>query len=102
MATEFEPKVGEWYKYSETGKLFEVVAFDEDEGAIEIQHLDGEVEELDLEIWFEVDLEMAEAPEDWSAAYDGIDKDDLGYSDKAIRPEDWSGPMNEIDRLESD
>jgi len=102
MPTEFGPRVGDWYKNSDSQQLFEVVAFDEDEATIDIQYFEGEVEELDLEIWSEMTLETAEPPEDWSAAYDEIDKDDLGYSDKAIRPEDWSGPLTDLDRLDND
>lgn len=100
MPTEFEPRVGDWYRNREDGQLFEVVAFDEDEGTIEIQYFEGEIEELDIDTWFEIDLEVAEAPEDWSAPFDKLERDDLGFSDRAMHPEDWSGPLNEIDRME--
>ena len=33
------------------GSLFEVVAFDDDDGTIEIQYFDGTVEEMDIEDW---------------------------------------------------
>ena len=44
------PGIGEWYRHT-GGDLFEVVAFDEDDGTIEIQYFDGTVEEMDTEDW---------------------------------------------------
>ena len=41
------PSVGLWYQNLE-GELLEVVAFDPDEGTIEVQFYDGTVEEYDL------------------------------------------------------
>jgi hypothetical protein len=43
MAT-IRPVVGNWYQETEQGSIFEVVAYDEEEQTVEIQHLDGEVE----------------------------------------------------------
>ena len=44
------PVVGDWYR-RQGGELFEIVAIDEDDGTIEVQHFDGTVEELDFEAW---------------------------------------------------
>ena len=44
------PGIGEWYRHT-GGDSFEVVAFDEDDGTIEIQYFDGTVEEMDTEDW---------------------------------------------------
>lgn len=98
MPTEIEPRIGEWYKDVQLNLLFEVVAIDEADESIEIQYSEGDVEEIDLDSWFEMDLVMAEPPEDWSASYGSVEKEDLGYSDSAIHPEDWSGPLTELDR----
>lgn len=61
-----EPVVGEWYRSH--GQLFEVVATDEDEQVIEIQHADGNLEEIDLDDWLirsrAGSLAFAEPPED--------------------------------------
>jgi hypothetical protein len=43
------PVIGDWYRSH--GQLFEVVATDEDEGVIEIQHADGSIEEMDFDDW---------------------------------------------------
>ena len=49
MATQV-PGVGAWYRLN-GGPPFEVVALDDDDGTIEVQYVDGTLEELDLEDW---------------------------------------------------
>nr|MDQ2696071.1 hypothetical protein [Pseudomonadota bacterium] len=77
MPTDVEPIIGSWYQHSGKGQMFEVVAVDEDNGVVQIQHFDGDVEEIDLDNWFEMDIEPVEAPEDWTAPMDTIVRDDL-------------------------
>ena len=68
-----QPNVGSWYRMS-GGDLFEVVAFDDEDGTIEIQYFDGTVEEMDVEDWQaqgeDGALEAAEPPEDWTGSVD--------------------------------
>jgi len=74
------PGIGEWYRLN-GGQLFEVVAFDDDDGTIEMQYFDGTVEEMDVEDWEtqwdDGGLEAAEPPEDWKGSVDveGSDED---------------------------
>ena len=79
--SDVDPSIGNWYRNEETGNDFEVVALDEDAQTIEIQYFDGEVEELDLDAWYEQPIEGIEAPEDWSGPFDELEADDLGYED---------------------
>ena len=65
MSHELDPKVGRWYRRLDDEQLFKVVAIDEDDGLVEIRKTDGEIEELDSTEWVELDLEMAEPPEDY-------------------------------------
>ena len=73
------PGIGEWYRHTD-GDSFEVVAFDEDDGTIEIQYFDGTVEEMETEDWesqwADRALEKAEPPEDWSGSVDVEPTDD--------------------------
>jgi hypothetical protein len=84
MATPI-PSIGSWYRHT-GGDSFEVVAFDEDDGTIEIQYFDGTVEEMDVEDWEaqweDGALETAEAPEDWSGSVD-VDAEDSGRGTEA-------------------
>ncbi len=77
--SDVDPIIGNWYRNQETGNDFEVVALDEDAQTIEIQYFDGELEELDLDAWYELPIESIEAPEDWSGPFDEMESDDLGY-----------------------
>ena len=68
-----KPTIGNWYRIKGS-ESFEVVAFDEDDGTIELQYFDATVEEMDLEDWDAEKeagtLEEAEPPEDWTGSVD--------------------------------
>lgn len=76
MSHELDPKVGRWYRRLDDEQLFKVASIDEDDGLIEIKTADGDVEELDSTEWVELDLEAAEAPEDY------VDPDAEGEEDE--------------------
>ena len=57
MPMEEEPVIGAMYE-DEEGLAFEVLSFDEDEGTIEVQYEDGEVGEIDIDAWYEMDLQQ--------------------------------------------
>jgi hypothetical protein len=86
--SDVDPIIGNWYRNEETGNDFEVVAVDEDAQTVEIQYFDGELEELDLDAWYELPLEAIETPEDWSGPFDELDEDDLGYDEEELSDED--------------
>ncbi|WP_019530282.1 DUF6763 family protein [Dasania marina] len=90
------PSVGNWYKELQGGGIFEVVAVDDISQTIETQHIDGEINEFDLENWHELQLLEVEEPEDWRNAYELSHEDSLD-PDAAIRPEEWSSPVSYIE-----
>jgi hypothetical protein len=63
---------------------------DEDREIVEIQHLDGDVEELDVDGWAELDLELTEEPEGWSGskAEKDAEEDDEDWEDDEDEDED--------------
>lgn len=65
MSHELDPKVGRWYRRVDDEQVFKVSSIDEDDGLIEIKTADGDIEELDSTEWVELDLETAEAPENY-------------------------------------
>lgn len=95
MVTDYEPIVNQWYRHLDKGYQFQVVAVDEEERTVEIQHFDGDLEELDFDAWAEMELELIEPPEDWTGGMDDIETDDLGYSETEMRESDWSTPLEE-------
>ena len=96
MQGEIDPIIGNWYRHLDKGQMFQVVQFDDSEGLIELQHFDGDIEEVTLAIWKTLDLELAEAPEDWTGPMNDIERDDLGYSsDTRMSRKDWDDPLQE-------
>lgn len=96
MANEIDPIIGNWYQHLDKGQPFQVVALDEDSGLVEIQHFDGDIEELALDDWYESDLDTAEEPENWSGALDIGERDDLGTEITDTNDGDWSETFKEI------
>lgn len=90
---QINPVVGDWYKRP-GGSLFEVVAYDEDDATIEVQHYDGTVEEYDLDAWREMFLTQAQPPEDWSGSFD-MDREDYGV-DRDDGAERFSNPLDDL------
>ncbi|HEX7081452.1 MAG TPA: DUF6763 family protein [Gammaproteobacteria bacterium] len=78
---EVDPIVGYWYRRVDKGQTFTVVGVDEDEGIIEIQHADGEVEEIDEAAWADMELEVVDEPDEWRGALDDVEDEDLDYTD---------------------
>jgi hypothetical protein len=76
MSHELDPKAGRWYRRLDDEQLFKVVSIDEDDGLIEIKTVDGDIEELDSTEWVELDLEAAEAPEDYVDHDEKSDEDE--------------------------
>ena len=77
MSRDFDPEPGKWYEDLDQGEVFKVVSVDPDEIQVRIQWLDGEYEDLDLDAWNELDLELAEEPEGWvDEAADDEDEDE--------------------------
>jgi hypothetical protein len=102
-----KPVIGSWYRIRGS-ESFEVVAFDEDDGTIELQYFDGTVEEMDLEDWQAEQesgaLEGVEAPEDWTGSVDvDPEQDDqretLGYVEDDDRRQ-RAGKLEGLDLFE--
>ena len=82
MSHELDPKVGRWYRRLDDEQLFKVKSIDEDDGLVEIKTVDGAIEELDSTEWVELDLEAAEAPEDY------VDPDDESEEEEEEEDDD--------------
>ena len=95
MTTALKPVVSQWYRHRDKGQQFYVTALDEEEGTVETQHFDGDVEEMDFDDWHQLSIETIEPPEDWTGPVDNIARDDLGYSETDMTSEDWQEPLEE-------
>jgi hypothetical protein len=80
-----EPVVGAFYEdREEDGRTFEVTAFDENDGTIEIQYGDGTTDEIDLDDWYGMDLEQLESDEDEDEEDDVDDSDETDDDDTDV------------------
>src|SRR5882672_3547736 len=82
MSHDLDPVAGRWYRDLDKDQLLRVVSIDVDEDLIAIQHFDGEREEIDSGAWVEMDLDRAEAPEDWIPPAGDDDEDDGDFRDR--------------------
>jgi hypothetical protein len=91
VGREYAPVPGKWFENKEEEETFRVLSVDEDDELVEIEYLDGEIEELDLDTWHELDLEPTDEPEGWSDdADDGEEEeeDDEDFDDDEDEDED--------------
>lgn len=95
MSRDYEPIPGQWYENLEEEESFRVLTVDEDSELVEIEYLDGDIEEIDLESWHEMDLELTEQPEGWSES----DEDD---EDEDEDEEDWDEDEDDEDDDDED
>ena len=82
VSRDYEPVPGQWYENVEEEESFRVLSVDEDAERLEIEYLDGDIEEIDLETWHEMDLERIEEPEGWSESDDEEAEDDEEWEDE--------------------
>ena len=88
MSRDYEPVPGQWYENLEDEESFRVLTVDEDSELVEIEYLDGEVEEIDLETWHEMDLEQTDEPEGWSESDEDEDEEEEEDEDEDEDDED--------------
>ncbi len=82
MSRDYDPVAGQWYEDLDSEEIFKVLDLDPDEELVRIQWLDREIEEIDLDVWNEMDLELAGVPEGW------VDDDEYGSDDDEDEEED--------------
>lgn len=100
VARDFDPLAGQWYRDLEDQEVFQVLSVDPDEELLEIQYEDGEVEEIDLDTWHELDLEKTVQPEGWSGSEDDdLDDDDDEWDEDEDEDEDddWDDDDDDMD-----
>lgn len=84
MPTDIEPIEGNWYFDPDKERRFEVIAVDERENRIDIQDFDGDLDEITFDLWATLNLEVADAPEEWLGPMDVAqtdEADDFGDND---------------------
>ena len=93
MARDYDPVQGQWYEDLEENEVFRVLSVDPDEEIIEVQYENGDIEEMDLDTWHELDLERASEPEGWASD----DDDDKEEKEEEEDEDDWDEDEDDDD-----
>jgi hypothetical protein len=96
VGRDYEPVKGQWYENVEEDETFRVLSVDEDAELVEIEYLDGDIEELDLDAWHEMDLERIAEPEGWAAEDDEDEEEEEEDLDDE-EDDDWDDDEDEDD-----
>jgi hypothetical protein len=97
MDRDIDPIAGNWYRDADNGRLFQVIDVDEREGTVELQHFDGDLEEIELGRWTELEVELVAEPDDWTGPMDGVVVDD----DAAENQGAWADENDEVGGFEA-
>jgi predicted dehydrogenase len=107
VARDYDPVQGQWYEDLEENEIFRVLSVDPDEEIIEVQYENGDIEEIDLDTWHELDLERAEEPEGWASDDDDDDEEEEEDEDEDDWDEDeddddWDDDDDDLDDEDDD
>ncbi len=102
MINLIKASIGQWYADRTNRRVFQVVAIDDDAGLIEVQDLDGDVDEFDTDTWRTLSVDRVDEPEDWVSPPGERDADDPSYGSEGDRLRDaassrldgWSSPAD--------
>jgi hypothetical protein len=103
VSRDYDPEPGQWYEDLDRDETFKVLSVDPDEVLIRIQWLDGEVEDIDVDAWNELDLELSAEPEGWvddsvDTEDEDEDEDDLEDLDEdEDEDDDWDDDDDDYD-----
>jgi hypothetical protein len=102
VSRDYEPAAGQWYQNVEEEESFRVLSVNEDSELVEIEYVDGDIEEIDIEAWHEMDLEKTAAPEGWSESEEEEDEDEDEDEDDDDWDEDDDDDDDDLDEDEDE
>jgi hypothetical protein len=86
VSRDYEPVPGKWYEDLDAEETFQVLSVDPDEELVTIQWPDREIQEIDLDAWNEMDLELADPPDGW---VDDVDSEEEEEEEEELEEDDW-------------
>jgi hypothetical protein len=95
VSRDYEPVAGQWYENLEEEEHFRVLKVNEDSELVEIEYLDGDIEELDIEAWHEMDLEHTKEPEGWAESQKEDDEEE--EDEEEDEDDDWDDDDDDDD-----
>ncbi|HEY5755774.1 MAG TPA: DUF6763 family protein [Steroidobacter sp.] len=100
MARDYDPVQGKWYEDLEENEVFKVLSVDPDQELVEVQYENGDIEEIDLDTWHELDLELSQEPEGWAADDEKDEKEEEEEDDED--EDDWDEDDDDWDDDDED
>jgi hypothetical protein len=97
VGRDYDPVKGQWFEDLEENEIFLVLSVDPDEELVEIQYENGDIEEIDLDTWHELDLERAETPEGWPSAEEPAAEGEAAEVEDEDEDDDWDEDDDEDD-----
>ena len=76
------PKIGDWYLETDTEEEFQVIDVDEEEGMVEVQYFDGNIDSFAFADWKSLAPQPIEPPEDWTGPMDSLQYEDVDYDEE--------------------
>lgn len=95
MPAELDPVIDQWYWHRDKGQSFYVIDIDDVAQTVDVQHFDGDLEAISLVEWRDLDIELGEAPENWTGPMDSPNFEDLQVQVSDTSPKDWVEPLND-------
>jgi hypothetical protein len=99
VARDYDPVQGKWYEDLEENEVFKVLSVDPDQELVQVQYENGDLEEIDLDTWHELDLEQAEEPEGWASDTEEKEKEE---EEEEEDEDDWDEDDDDWDDDEDD
>jgi hypothetical protein len=65
-----EPQEGAWYTYDGRQQPFQVINVDSSERVVYFQDMLGDIDELDFDEWYSMNMKLIPAPQDWELEED--------------------------------
>ena len=96
MENELDAIVENWYLHLDKGQSFQVIAVDDETRLVEIQHIDGDLEEVSFDEWGNMAIELCEEPPNWRNALDVAELDDLGTEVTDTSESDWDESLDQF------
>ena len=100
MARDYDPVQGKWYEDLEENEVFKVLSVDPDQELVEVQYENGDIEEIDLDTWHELDLEQAQEPEGWASDQEAEEEEE--EEEEEEDEDDWDEDDDDWDDDEED
>ena len=101
MGRDYDPVKGQWFEDLEENEIFLVLSVDPDAELVEIQYENGDIEEIDLDTWHELDLERTTEPEGWASA-DGEEEEEGDEELEDDEDDDWDEDDEDDDDWDDD